>query len=293
MFKGVSTYGHPTGLHASSVNVYISNCLQNCYHLGKPKTGGDTKFVHAAEGHWCCFQIRSQSSPQYIERQTCPRASVKHMFGCRIHSCFSNTSDTRYMWQGVNAISDYKTLPQRALCIRHWWLPSWYAERLPHFTKLSSVCLLPKLLQGGYHIICPSPGPYPHGHKDTYVRMLFIDLNSLTSAFSSTIPQQLILKWRLLGFYTSLCNWIWEFLTDSTSRNIMPQGYVLSQLLFTLLTHDFTTLYSSNKIIKFADDTTVVGLISRGDESAYRKEMEQLPVWCKSNNLLLKMNKMK
>ncbi|KAI4879017.1 hypothetical protein NFI96_030875 [Prochilodus magdalenae] len=32
---------------------------------------------------------------------------------------------------------------------------------------------------------------------------------------------------------------------------------------------------SSNHIIKFADDTTVVGLISRNDESAYREEVQR------------------
>ncbi|XDV14228.1 hypothetical protein PO909_002405, partial [Leuciscus waleckii] len=50
-----------------------------------------------------------------------------------------------------------------------------------------------------------------------------------------------------------------------------PQGCVLSPLLFTLLTHDCAAKHSSNHLIKFADDTTVVGLISQNDESAYRK----------------------
>ncbi|KAK3507937.1 hypothetical protein QTP70_004389 [Hemibagrus guttatus] len=34
-----------------------------------------------------------------------------------------------------------------------------------------------------------------------------------------------------------------------------------------------------------ADDTTVIGLIQDGDESAYRQEVEQLAVWCSHNNL--------
>ncbi len=38
---------------------------------------------------------------------------------------------------------------------------------------------------------------------------------------------------------------------------------------------------------KFADDTTVIGLIKDGDESAYRQEVEQLDVWCSLNNLEL------
>ncbi|KAK3519942.1 hypothetical protein QTP70_008205 [Hemibagrus guttatus] len=46
------------------------------------------------------------------------------------------------------------------------------------------------------------------------------------------------------------------------------QGCVLSPLLFTLLAHDCAAMHSTNHIIKFAVDTTVVGLISKNDERA-------------------------
>ena len=39
--------------------------------------------------------------------------------------------------------------------------------------------------------------------------------------------------------------------------------------------------------IKFADDTTVLGLIRNNDESAYREEVQHLAAWCASNNLVL------
>lgn len=58
------------------------------------------------------------------------------------------------------------------------------------------------------------------------------------------------------------------------------------------MTHDCCTRYNSNHIIKFADDTTVVGLISNKDELAYR-EVNQLVVWCDNNNLSLNVNKTK
>ncbi|KAI4879833.1 hypothetical protein NFI96_016476 [Prochilodus magdalenae] len=41
-------------------------------------------------------------------------------------------------------------------------------------------------------------------------------------------------------------------------------------------------MHSSNHIIKFADDTTVVGLISKNDESAYREEVQRLTDWCRT-----------
>ncbi len=135
-------------------------------------------------------------------------------------------------------------------------------------------------------------------NKDSYVRMLFIDFSS---AFNTIIPQQLINKLNLLGLNNSLCNWILDFLTGrpqsvlvshntsstTTLSTGAPQGCVLSPLLFTLLTHDCTAKFSSNHIIKFADDTTVVGLISNNDETHYREQVAQLAEWCGANNLSL------
>lgn len=59
---------------------------------------------------------------------------------------------------------------------------------------------------------------------------------------------------------------------------------MLSPLLFTLLTHDCVPKYSTNHIIKFVDDETVVGLMSNNEEANYRSEMSKLAQWCKNNN---------
>ncbi len=40
-------------------------------------------------------------------------------------------------------------------------------------------------------------------------------------------------------------------------------------------------------LLKFADDTTLIGLIQDGDEAAYRQEVKELAVWCILNNLEL------
>ncbi len=68
---------------------------------------------------------------------------------------------------------------------------------------------------------------------------------------------------------------------------------MLSPLLFTLLTHDCTAKFSSNHIIKFTDDTSVVGLISNNNEMHYREEFAQLAEWCGANNLSLNVGKTK
>jgi hypothetical protein len=51
--------------------------------------------------------------------------------------------------------------------------------------------------------------------------------------------------------------------------------------------------HNSNTIIKFADDTTVVGLIPYNDETAYREEVRDLAVWCHDNNVSLNVNRTK
>lgn len=56
----------------------------------------------------------------------------------------------------------------------------------------------------------------------------------------------------------------------------------------------FTPRWDSNHIIKFVDDTTVVGLISNEkEEDAYRREVDQLVVWCKEHSLALNTSKTK
>jgi hypothetical protein len=39
-------------------------------------------------------------------------------------------------------------------------------------------------------------------------------------------------------------------------------------LLYSLFTHDCVSMHASNSTIKFADDTTMVGLITNNDETA-------------------------
>ena len=88
--------------------------------------------------------------------------------------------------------------------------------------------------------------PFPTWTK---VRMLFIDYSS---GFKPIVPTKLITKLRTLGLNTFLCNWILDFLMgrpqvirvgNNTSATLIlnagdPQGCVLSQLLYSLFTHD-------------------------------------------------------
>ncbi len=141
-------------------------------------------------------------------------------------------------------------------------------------------------------------------NKKTYVRMLFVDYSS---AFNTIVPATLVAKLQTLGLNKSLCCWIQDFpigrsqvvrMGNNTSSPLIPntgapQGCVLSPLLYSLYTHDCTATHSSNVIVKFADDTTVIGLITDSDETAYREEVSALTKWCQENHLSLNINKTK
>ena len=119
--------------------------------------------------------------------------------------------------------------------------------------------------------------------------MLFIDYSS---AFNTIVPSKLIIKLEALGLNTALCIWVLDVLTGRTQvvkvgNNIFtlliintgaPLGCVLSPLLYSLFTHDCVAMHASNSIIKCDDDTTVVGLITNNDETAYREEVRALRV---------------
>ncbi len=113
----------------------------------------------------------------------------------------------------------------------------------------------------------------------TYVRTLFVDFSS---AFNTIIPNLLLPKLAQLFVPTSIYQWINSFLTDrqqivrlgkytSSTRTIStgaPRRCVLSPLLFSLYTNDFTYKDPSVKLLKFADNTTLISLIQDGNESA-------------------------
>ncbi len=108
---------------------------------------------------------------------------------------------------------------------------------------------------------------WPHFHKDIQ-QITGIVRNPFMLLFL-TDRQQLV----KLGKYTS------NTCKISTGA---PQGCILSPLHFSLYTTDCTSKDLSVELLKFADDTTLIGLIQDGEDSAYayRQEVKELAVWC-------------
>ncbi|XP_053732002.1 uncharacterized protein LOC128765342 [Synchiropus splendidus] len=130
-------------------------------------------------------------------------------------------------------------------------------------SALEMVCLQSQQICGR----CSEPGSSVHsgasGLPGTYARILFVDFSS---AFNTILPALLEDKLCQLNVPESLCRWITDFLTSRSH-------------------------HQSVKLIKFADETTIIGLFSDEDESANRREVERLVSWCSHNNLELNVQK--
>uniref|UniRef100_A0A669B3Y2 Reverse transcriptase domain-containing protein n=1 Tax=Oreochromis niloticus TaxID=8128 RepID=A0A669B3Y2_ORENI len=206
----------------------------------------------------------------------------------------------------ISSLSDYRPIaltPVVAKCFEKLVLkhikdclpPSFDPHQFAYRANRSTEDAISTALHSALHHL-ENPG--------TSVRMLFVDYSS---AFNTIIPDILIDKLVNLDFPPSTCAWIKNFLTDrsqsvkvgnqqSSTLSLStgsPQGCVLSPLLYTIYTSDCTPTHPCNIIIKFADDTTLMGLITNDDDTAYRDEVQRLSEWCNYNNLTLNTKKTK
>ena len=134
-----------------------------------------------------------------------------------------------------------------------------------------------------------------------YARCLFLDFSS---AFNTIHVPDLISQ--LSHLDSNVTEWIYSFLTNRTQRTIVdgniskpiitntgtPQGCCLSPLLFSIYTNRITSDLSNITVIKYADDTCLIGCISnQSDLSAYLDEISRISKQCCDLNLLLNASK--
>jgi hypothetical protein len=134
--------------------------------------------------------------------------------------------------------------------------------------------------------------------RNTYARILFTDYSS---AFNTIVLTKLITKAKDHGMKhlplqldpglpdrpTPGGKGRQQHICTLILNTGAPQGCMLSLPLYSIFTHDCMAKHDTDTIIKFADDTTLVGLITDNDETAYREEVRDLTVWCQDNNLSL------
>lgn len=100
-------------------------------------------------------------------------------------------------------------------------------------------------------------------------------------------PCHLLLYQRLLNQTASISPTQPPPLNPTVTQHQIPTGLDLSPLLYPLDTYDCLINHRTNIIVKYADDTNVVGLISDEDDTAFREEVENVSCWCSKNNLKL------
>ena len=108
------------------------------------------------------------------------------------------------------------------------------------------------------------------------------------------IPARLRLL--VLDFLTSRQQYVRtesEVSSTITINTGAPQGCVLSAFLFIIYTNALSLNSESCKIIKYADDTVVIGLISNNNETEYKSTIEYVSKWCSDNFLDLNAGKTK
>ncbi|KAI4885591.1 hypothetical protein NFI96_030073, partial [Prochilodus magdalenae] len=235
---------------------------------------------------------------------------AKRQYRVKLEGCYTS-EDSRRMWQGLRHITDYQQR-SREVTTSHTTLPDELNEFYARFDALNPDRQRGVMAEGNTQNsslavtsveVCKALkriNPRKAAGPDNIPR-------HSRSAFNTVIPTKLAGKLLTLGLTPTLCNWVLNFLTDrpqsvrigsrtSSTRTVStgtPQGCVLSPLLYTLFTYDCVASQSNTSIIKFADDTTVIRLITGGDETAYRREVAELVDWCDYNSLSLNTDKTK
>ena len=135
----------------------------------------------------------------------------------------------------------------------------------------------------------------------TSARIFFLEFSS---AFNTIQPYILLQKLRAMLVNPSLHKSTLDFLTDRkqwvqinstisttiTTNSGAPQGCVTSLALFSVFTSDCRTVnssFSKDHLFKYADDKTLLDLITENNHQIYQTEVQNLVSYCDSNCLQL------
>ena len=104
-----------------------------------------------------------------------------------------------------------------------------------------------------------------------------------------------VISW-ILDYLTHRLRYVWlgGVLSSAIRTNIgVHQGTLLAPFLFSLYTADCRSTDESCPIVKFGDDTELVGKISNHENALYHKQTKNFVNWCDKHYLYLAVSKMK
>ena len=150
-------------------------------------------------------------------------------------------------------------------------------------------------------------GVYEHLEKaGTFVRIVFVDFSS---AFNTIQPHLLVKKLLDMDVNSRIILWINSFLTQGeqqvrinstvsprlVTNTRAPQGCVLSPLLYTIYTNDCVAMSPNKTMIKYADDTCIVGCMYPNNDSlqSFNQEISLFVEWWEQNYREINVNKTK
>ena len=135
------------------------------------------------------------------------------------------------------------------------------------------------------------------------VRIMYFDFSSAFNTIQPHLLAQKLIQLSIVPY--SLIHWLLEYLTNRTqyvklgssiTSNIVvsntgaPQGTVLAPFLFTLYTADVRSDSPLCPLIKFADDTALIGLIEKDQSTDYLRQLNIFSEYCDENFLQLNVS---
>ncbi|MBN3319165.1 GT2D2 protein, partial [Atractosteus spatula] len=192
---------------------------------------------------------------------------AKAFFGSKNLCEMHQVSHSPNSWSGICSITDYKMQPsyiaQESASLPDE-LNSFYAQF--EDSSADPVRKIPEIQDGNPPIVSRAD-----------VCKLFKKTSPRKAPGPDTIPGRV-----LKACVDQLAYVFLDIFNLSLAHSIVPSCFKIT-----------TIVHNSNSIITFADDTIIIGLITDGEESAYREEVETLAAWCQENNLSLNISKTK